>query len=117
MPAQTHLGHGVCGHPQSPQRTPHRILRPLVNGTQLLLQSNCTGLETALIREAENQADQGHKSLTVGTGTSTRAPWVGSLPKYRGTPGPKSGSGLVGELGGGYGDFWDSIGNIIEENT
>jgi hypothetical protein len=23
----------------------------------------------------------------------------------------------VGEWGGGYGDFWDSIGNVNEENT
>jgi hypothetical protein len=35
-------------------RTLHRILRPLVSGTQLLLQSNCAGPETALLREAEN---------------------------------------------------------------
>jgi hypothetical protein len=39
------------------------------------------------------------------------------MPQYRGTPGPKSGSGWVGELRGGYGDFWDSIGNVNEENT
>jgi hypothetical protein len=39
------------------------------------------------------------------------------MPQYRGTPGPKSGNGWVGELGGrGMGDFWDSIGNVIEEN-
>jgi hypothetical protein len=32
--------------------------------------------------------------------------------------GPKSGSGWVGELeGAGMGDFWDSIGNVNEENT
>jgi hypothetical protein len=30
----------------------------------------------------------------------------------------KNGNGWVGEWGGeGVGDFWDSIGNIIEENT
>jgi hypothetical protein len=29
---------------------------------------------------------------------------------------PKSGSGWVGEWGG-MGDFWDSIGNVNEENT
>jgi hypothetical protein len=33
-------------------------------------------------------------------------------------PGPKSGSGWVGEWGGAVmGDFWDSIGNVNEENT
>jgi hypothetical protein len=37
------------------------------------------------------------------------------MPQYRGTPGPKSGSGWVGEWGGGMGDFWDSIGNVNEE--
>jgi hypothetical protein len=38
-------------------------------------------------------------------------------PQFRGMPEPKSGNGWVGELGGGYGGFWDSIGNVIEENT
>jgi hypothetical protein len=34
------------------------------------------------------------------------------------TPGPRSGSGWVGEwVGEGMGDFWDSIGNVNEENT
>jgi hypothetical protein len=33
------------------------------------------------------------------------------VPKYRGTPGPRSGRG------GGHGDFWDSIGNVNEKNT
>ena len=37
--------------------------------------------------------------------------------QYRRMPGPKSGSGWVGKLGGGYGNFWDSIGNVNEENT
>jgi hypothetical protein len=39
-------------------------------------------------------------------------------PQYRETPGPRSGSGWVGEWGGGedMGDFWDSIGNVNEEN-
>jgi hypothetical protein len=38
--------------------------------------------------------------------------------QYRGMLGPKSGSGWVGEwVGGGYGEFWDSIGNVNEENT
>jgi hypothetical protein len=33
-------------------------------------------------------------------------------------PGPKNGSGWLGEWGEeGRGDFWDSIGNVIEENT
>jgi hypothetical protein len=40
------------------------------------------------------------------------------MPQYRGTPGPKNGNGWVGECGGrDGGDFWDSIGNVIEENT
>ena len=42
------------------------------------------------------------------------------MPQYRGTkkwPGPRSGSGQVGECGEGMGDFWDSIGNVNEENT
>jgi hypothetical protein len=47
------------------------------------------------------------------------AHWTGKLhmPQYRGTPGPKNGNGWVGEGGEGVGDFWDSIGNVIEENT
>jgi hypothetical protein len=36
------------------------------------------------------------------------------LPQYRGMPGPRSGSGWVGE---DVGDFWDSIGNVNEINT
>jgi hypothetical protein len=36
------------------------------------------------------------------------------LPQYRGTPGPRSGSGWVGEC---VRDFWDSIGNVNEINT
>jgi hypothetical protein len=44
------------------------------------------------------------------------------MPQYRGMPGPKkkNGNGWVGKSGGGgegMGDFWDSIGNVIEENT
>jgi hypothetical protein len=40
------------------------------------------------------------------------------MPQYRVTPGPKSGNGWVGEWWGeSMGDFWDSIGNVIEENT
>jgi hypothetical protein len=33
--------------------------------------------------------------------------------------GQKNGNGWVGEWGGGegVGDFWDSIGNVVEENT
>jgi hypothetical protein len=44
--------------------------------------------------------------------------WTGKLymPQFRGTPGPKNGNRWVGEWGG-VGDFWDSIGNVIEENT
>jgi hypothetical protein len=39
------------------------------------------------------------------------------MPQYRGTPGPKNGNGWVGEWGLAVGDFWDSIGIVIEENT
>jgi hypothetical protein len=40
------------------------------------------------------------------------------MPQYRETPGPRSGSGWVGEwVEEGMGDFWDSIGNVNEENT
>jgi hypothetical protein len=39
------------------------------------------------------------------------------MPQYRGMPGPKT-MGMGGEgSGGGMGDFWDSIINVIEENT
>jgi hypothetical protein len=38
--------------------------------------------------------------------------------QYRGTPGPRSGNGMVGEwVGEHVGDFWDSIGNVTEINT
>ena len=51
--------------------------------------------------------------------TGKSAHWTCKLymPQYRGTPGTKSGSRWVGEWGEGMGDFWDSIGNINEENT
>jgi hypothetical protein len=40
------------------------------------------------------------------------------MPQYRGTPGPRSGSGWVVELvGERVGDFWDSIEKINEINT
>jgi hypothetical protein len=40
------------------------------------------------------------------------------MPQYRGTPGPKRGSGWVEEWGWvGMGDFWYSIGNVNELNT
>jgi hypothetical protein len=41
------------------------------------------------------------------------------MPQYRGTPGPKKWEWVGREVGGGegMGDFWDSIGNVIEENT
>jgi hypothetical protein len=38
------------------------------------------------------------------------------ISQYRGTPGPRSGSGWVGEWGD-MEDFWDSIGNVKEINT
>jgi hypothetical protein len=47
------------------------------------------------------------------------APWYCKLymPQYRAMPGPRSGSGWVGECGGAsrdMGDFWDSIWNVNE---
>jgi hypothetical protein len=40
------------------------------------------------------------------------------LPQYKGMPGPRSGSGWVGEwVWEDVEDFWDSIGNINEINT
>jgi hypothetical protein len=40
------------------------------------------------------------------------------MSQYRGTPGPRSGSGWMGEwVGEHVGDFWDSIGNVNEINT
>ena len=40
------------------------------------------------------------------------------MPQYRGMPGPRSGSGWVGEwVWVDMGDFWDNIGNVNEENT
>jgi hypothetical protein len=41
---------------KDPHRIRHGILRPLVSGTQRLLQSNCAGPETTLIKEADNPA-------------------------------------------------------------
>jgi hypothetical protein len=47
------------------------------------------------------------------------APWTCKLcmPQYSRMPGPKNGNGWVGKWGGGMGHFWDSILNVIEENT
>ena len=39
---------------KEPHRIPLGILRPLVSGTQLLLQSNHVGPQTALTRETDN---------------------------------------------------------------
>jgi hypothetical protein len=40
------------------------------------------------------------------------------MPQYRVKLMPRSGSGWIGEWRGkGMGDFWDSIGNVNEENT
>jgi hypothetical protein len=39
------------------------------------------------------------------------------MPQYRGMPGTKRGSGWVGEWKVGMGEFWDSTGNVNEENT
>jgi hypothetical protein len=38
------------------------------------------------------------------------------IPQYRGMPGPRSGSGWVAKWGEDMGNFWDSIGNVNEEN-
>jgi hypothetical protein len=48
------------------------------------------------------------------------AHWTSKLymPQYRGTPGPKSGSGWVGEWGGegagGVGGLWGTFGIALE---
>jgi hypothetical protein len=44
--------------------------------------------------------------------------WTGKLymSQYRETPGPEKWEWVVGEWRE-RGDFWDSIGNVIEENT
>jgi hypothetical protein len=39
------------------------------------------------------------------------------MPKYRVTPGPRSGSGGGRVRGEGMGDFWDSIANVNEKDT
>jgi hypothetical protein len=39
------------------------------------------------------------------------------MPQYRGMPGPKKGEWVGRGVGGGYGDFWYSIGNVNELNT
>jgi hypothetical protein len=39
------------------------------------------------------------------------------MPQYRGTSGPKSGSGRGEWVGEHVGYFWDSIGNVNEINT
>jgi hypothetical protein len=39
------------------------------------------------------------------------------MPQYRGTPGPRSDVGWVGEWGEVMGEFCDSIGKVNEENT
>jgi hypothetical protein len=39
------------------------------------------------------------------------------MPEYRGTPRPKKWEWVCREVGGGMGYFWDSIGNVIEENV
>jgi hypothetical protein len=38
------------------------------------------------------------------------------MPQYRGTPGPRSRNGWVGEWGVVW-ETWDSIGSVNEENT
>jgi hypothetical protein len=56
----------------------------------------------------------------LGIRVKREAHWTCKLymPQYRGTPGPKRGSGWVGECGGvGMGDFWYSIGNVNELNS
>jgi hypothetical protein len=59
--------------------------------------------------------------LVGQTSVEREAHWSCKLymPQYRGTPGPESGSGGGGREVGGEGmrDFWDSIGNVNEENT
>ena len=75
-----HLGNlldGVWGQPQGPHRNIHEILRPLVSGKQLLLQSYHAGPETAFIREADKPAWPG--SQVPSNPLQHRAPWGQSL--------------------------------------
>ena len=57
---------------KDPYRICHRILRPLVRGTQHLLQYNHAGPETALIKEAGNPAKYGAQVPSIWP---TAAPW------------------------------------------
>jgi hypothetical protein len=62
---------------------------------------------------------QNSKNRTSKIMCRIKAHWTGKfyMPQYRGMPEPKNGNGWVGEWGGeGVGDFWDNIGNVIEEN-
>jgi hypothetical protein len=62
VPSFAHFSTVVTGLGESadtrkdPHRINHGILRPLVSGTQCLLQSNRSGRQTALIKEAGNPA-------------------------------------------------------------
>ena len=55
----------------------------------------------------------------AGPSVEREAHWSCKLymPQYRGMPGSRSGSGWIGEWGEDMGDFWDSTGNVNEENT
>ena len=71
-----HLGNilrRVWGQPQGLHRIIHEILRPLVSGNQLLLQSYHAVPETALIREAEKEVWPG--SQVPSSPGEHWAPW------------------------------------------
>jgi hypothetical protein len=63
-------------------------------------------------RERERERENIHHSLLAVSLYILQSDF-----QYRGTPGPRSGSGGGGEWGGGHGGLWDSIGNVNEENT
>jgi hypothetical protein len=66
-----------------------------------------------------------HRSDIAGCSSSTMLNFLRNrqtdfqsyMPQYRGTPGPKRGSGWVRDWRVGMGDLWDSIENVNEENT
>jgi hypothetical protein len=63
---------------KDPYKIRHGILRPLVSETQRLLQSNCAGPMTALVKEAGNPAKYGAQ---VPSGRPTTEPSLWSLAR------------------------------------
>jgi hypothetical protein len=69
---------------KNPHRICHGILRPLLSGTQRLLQSNCMGPETALIKEADNLAWSG--AQVPSSPLQHQGPWPGESLDTRKDP-------------------------------